>query len=195
MRITGTVDGGTIGQGSAPSLRPSAAALYDAGGSASLERQLDAYRELSSRWRQSKGAEREALSQVLSDSPFGQRALGVLNRFTRAAWPGADAQPPLPQEKALQAFDSLSEPDREILAAMQADQTGRPAFASAAEYRAYLEGKLDDARPRRADAVTLSSEAQARLEGANPPVGAPPSAPPADARIASAMAAYAKAGG
>lgn len=171
-----------------------AAKLYGAGG-ASVDDQLEAYRTLAGQWREAKGAERAKLAQALSDSPFGQKALAVVNRFTRAAWAGADAAPPAPQEKALQAFDRLTETDRKIVAALQTDPATGAGFAAAADYRAHLQAELDAARPRPADQIVLSAAARARLAGAQTAQASGPAERPSDPQVAEAFAAYARASG
>lgn len=176
-----------------------AAALNDS--ARPLGDQLRAYQALASRWREAGLGERTALAPILTESPFAQRVQSTLNAFTRAAWAGPDAAPPVPQAKVLEAFDALSESDREIVAAMQVDVSGEPAYASARAYRARLEADLaaaqstENAPPR--DMVTLSQDALRHLAGR---ADAPPSAPPsgetaARPEVAAAMAAYAKAAG
>jgi len=173
-----------------------AAVLNDRSGRYALNQQLDAYRALADRWRTARPGERDVLAQALTESPFARGVQSTLNAFTRAAWAGSDAVPPEPQAKALQAFDSLSESDRQIVAAMQADRAGGPGFATPARYRSRLQAELDSATaaaqpsPRRADSVTLSEAAQAALDGGAPagPTAQETQAPhPA---IAAAIAAY-----
>jgi hypothetical protein len=163
--------------------------------------QLKAYQALAGRWRESGPAARASLAQTLTETPFGQKVQSTLNAFTRAAWAGPDAVPPAPQARMLKAFDGLSETDRQIVAAMQVDSSGLPAFASAAEYRASLKAELDAAsavEPVRAgDTVTLSAAAQASLAGAAPPAADAPGAGEVSAHpeVAAAISAYAKAAG
>lgn len=171
------------------------AALNDSAGS--LPRQLKAYQALAGRWREAGPGERAALAPTLTESPFAQRVQSTLNAFTRAAWAGPDATPPAPQAKALEAFDALSEPDREIVAAMQVDASGEPAYVSAKAYRARLQADLEAARTptdRAQDVVTLSEEAVRHLAGDGAP--SPPQTPPPEAAhpaVAAALAAYARA--
>jgi hypothetical protein len=171
------------------------AALHDPQGDPA--QQLKAYQALAGQWRQSAPAMRAVLAQTLVDSPFGQKVQATLNAFTRAAWAGPDATPPQPQIQQLKAFDNLSPEDQEIVAGAQVDGSGRPAYASGADYRAKLQADLDAAQPdngRAQDTVTLSPEAQASLAGAPTPAAAEPtSTPSADPQVAAALAAYAKA--
>lgn len=174
------------------------AVLNDASGSVGLGQQLRAYQTLVGRWREAGHAERANLTEALTSSPFVQAVQSTLNSFTKAAWAGPDAVPPAAQVQMLKAFDNLSPDDQQIVAAMQADASGAPAFASAADYRARLQANVETARPpeprRRTDSVTLSEEALAHLGGgeAPPPV---PSQPRTRTRadLAQAIAAYAKA--
>lgn len=174
------------------------AVLNDTGGGAGLDQQLNAYQTLVGRWRVAGHAERAGLTQALTSSPFAQTVQATLNGFTKAAWAGVDAVPPAPQVQLLKAFDNLSGDDQQIVAAMQLDASGAPAFASAADYRARLQTDVETARPpeptRRTDSVTLSDEAQAHLDGGDAPSPAP--AQPRTrtrADLALAIAAYAKA--
>lgn len=174
------------------------AVLSDTSGAVGLGQQLKAYQTLVGRWREAGQGERASLTEALTSSPFAQAVQSTLNGFTKAAWAGPDAVPPAPQIQLLKAFDNLSEDDQQIVAAMQADASGAPAFASAAEYRTRLQVDVETARPpepqRRADSVTLSDEAQAHLDG-----GAAPAPSPTQPRtrtradLAQAIAAYAKA--
>jgi hypothetical protein len=174
------------------------AVLNDASGSAGLGQQLTAYQTLVGRWREAGHGERASLTEALTNSPFAQTVQATLNSFTKAAWAGVDAVPPAPQVQILKAFDNLSADDQQIVAAMQADASGAPAFASAADYRARLQVDVATARPpepqRRADSVTLSDEAQAHLDGGEAPApAASPSRTRTRADLAQAIAAYAKA--
>lgn len=172
------------------------AVLDDTSGAVGLDQQLSAYQTLVGRWREAGHGERAGLTQALTDSPFAQTVQSTLNSFTKAAWAGVDAVPPAPQVQLLKAFDSLSADGQQIVAAMQLDASGAPAFASAADYRARLQADVETARPpeppRKADSVTLSDEAQARLESRDAPA---PSQPRTRTRadLALAIAAYAKA--
>jgi hypothetical protein len=174
------------------------AVLNDTSGAAGLDEQLSAYQTLVGRWRDAGHSERASLSQALTDSPFAQTVQSTLNGFTKAAWAGVDAVPPAPQVQLLKAFDNLSADGQQIVAAMQLDASGGPAFASAADYRARLQADVETARPpepqRRGDSVTLSDEAQAHLDGGEVPSPAP-SQPRTRTRadLALAIAAYAKA--
>lgn len=176
------------------------AVLNDQSGTQGLGQQLKAYQALAGRWRQAPAGERAALAQVLTDSPFAQGVHSTLNAFTRAAWAGPDAVPPKPQIQMLKAFDDLSAEDQEIVAAMQVDASGAPAFASAADYRARLQADLEAARgpdlPRRPDSITLSAEAQTRLAGGAAAAETPqPVVGRTRADLAQAIAAYRKAAG
>jgi hypothetical protein len=172
------------------------AVLNDVSGSAGLDQQLKAYQTLVGRWREAGHGERASLTQALTASPFAQTVQSTLNSFTKAAWAGPDAVPPAPQVQMLKAFDDLSADDQQIVAAMQADASGAPAFASASDYRAHLQANVEAAQPpeprRSADRVTLSDEAQARLDGGE---AAAPNLPRTRTRadLALAIAAYAKA--
>ncbi len=168
---------------------------------AKVSEQLQAYRELSSQWRDAPQNQRAGLAQALTESPFAQKVQATLNAFTRAAWAGPNAMPPEPQAQILKAFDNLSETDREIVAGMQVDSAGSPAFASGDDYRAKLQADLDEARPNAPirDTVTLSNEAQTRMAAAEAPAVTPAPAPPFEAspraQLAAGMAAYSKAAG
>lgn len=172
------------------------AALNDASGAVSLSQQLDAYHALAKRWNGAGHAERSNLTQALTESPFAKTIESALNTFTRAAWAGADATPPAPQQRALEAFDSLSETDQAIVASLQVGIPNSQGPSSVADYRSRLQANLDGVKtatttPR--DSVTLSAEAQARLAGAAPPETTAP--PPADAtpQMAAAISAYGRA--
>ncbi len=177
------------------------AALNDPQGG--LAEQLKAYQSLARRWREAGPAARASLAQALTDSPFAQKVHATLNAFTRAAWAGADAVPPAPQVQMLKAFDGLSDGDRQIVAALQVDGSGAPAYRSAADYRARLKADLDTAQAdvvdpgRGADTVTLSAAAQAHLAGGGTQ-GSSQDASVAEAaavppQVAAALAAYSKA--
>ena len=163
---------------------------------AGLGDQLKAYQALAGRWREGGPSERASLAPALTDSLFAKRVQSTLNAFTRAAWAGPDAVPPAPQAKVLAAFDALSEPDREIVAAMQVDTSGQPAHASAKAYRERLLADLEAARApetgRAPDLVTLSDEAVRHLagDGESAPQTPPPEA--AHPAVAAALAAYAR---
>lgn len=186
MQITNTLAGPT------PALPDTVAAaalvLHDRSGALSLDQQLSAYQDLASRWRAAPSGERQGLAKALTDSPFGQRVQSTLNAFTRAAWAGPSAMPPEPQAKLLSAFDGLSADDQQIVAGLQVDGAGAPAYGSPAEYRQRLQADLDAAQPRKTDSVTLSAEARAHLAGAATPV--PPAEPEISPARAAALAAY-----
>ena len=170
---------------------------------AGLTDQLKAYQSLAGRWREAAPAARANLAQTLTETPFAQRVHATLNAFTRAAWAGADAVPPAPQVQMLKAFDGLSDDDRQIVAAMQADGSGAPAYRSAADYRARLKADADAAQAavveptRSADSVTLSPAAQAHLAGGGAQVSSRDASAEAEAsvhpEVAAALAAYTKA--
>lgn len=166
----------------------SALVLDDRSGARSLEQQLTAYQDLASRWRAAPSSERRTLAKALTESPFGQRVQSTLNAFTRAAWAGPQAVPPEPQAKMLSAFDALSEADQQIVAGMQVDGAGAPAYGSPAEYRQRLHADLEAAQPAKTDSVSLSPQARAHLAGAAPPV--PPAEPEISPARAEALAAY-----
>lgn len=173
-----------------------AAALNDTSGSVGLNQQLAAYHALANRWNGAGFAERASLTPALTDSPFAKTIQSALNTFTRAAWAGADAVPPAPQQRALEAFDGLSETDQAIVASLQVGIKDSQGPSSAADYRQRLQADLENAQPASVasrDSISLSPEAQARLAGAAPPE--PPPAPPADAdpQMAAAISAYGKA--
>jgi hypothetical protein len=176
-------------------VRAAAAALSAPADEVGLDRQLKAYQELAGRWRQAGQGERQALAQALTDSPFGQKVQSTLDAFTRAAWAGSDAAPPAPQAQVLKAFDDLSDTDRQIVAAMQVDARGAPAFASADDYRARLQADLaaaEAATGQKRDTVTLSRQAQAHLAGGAAPEAQTPEPAPHPA-VAAAFAAYGRA--
>jgi hypothetical protein len=175
-----------------------AAALNDTAGAVGLDRKLDAYHALSSRWAGASHAERAALAPALNDSPFARTVQSALNTFTKAAWAGSDAAPPVPQAQALKAFDGLSDTDQTIVASLQVGVPGARGPATVADYRARLQSDLDAAQPAAAaprDTVTLSPEAQARLAGAAAPeASSAPVVEPAP-QMAAALSAYGKAAG
>ena len=178
--------------GPSPALPDSVAAaalvLHDRSGAKSLDQQLGAYQDLASRWRAAPSGDRQALAKALTESPFGQRVQSTLNAFTRAAWAGPHAVPPEPQARLLGAFDGLSAEDQKIVAGLQVDSAGAPAYGSPAEYRQRLQADLDAAQPRKTDSVSLSPEARAHLAGTPPHV--PPAEPEISPARAAAMAAY-----
>jgi hypothetical protein len=172
------------------------AAVNDASGATAVRQQLDAYHALSSRWAGAGHGERAALTHALTESPFAKTIQTAVNTFTRAAWAGADAKPPVPQQRIKDAFDGLSEDHQQIIASLQVGMPGSPPPASVDDYRARLQSDLDAAKaPATApvDTVTLSAEARARLAGAAPAEPAAP--PPTDVapEMAPAITAYSKA--
>jgi hypothetical protein len=175
-----------------------AAALNDTAGAVGLDQKLSAYHALSSRWAGAGHAERAALAPALNDSPFARTVQSALNTFTKAAWAGSDAAPPVPQAQALKAFDGLSDTDQTIVASLQVGVPGARGPATVADYRARLQSDLDAVQPAAAaprDSVTLSPEAQARLAGAAAPeASSAPVVEPAP-QMAAALSAYGKAAG
>jgi len=174
-----------------------AAALEDASGAVGLDRQLAAYHALANRWAGADHAERAGLVHALTESPFAKTIQAALNTYTRAAWAGADAVPPAPQQRALDAFDALSEADQAIVASLQVGVQNSRGPASVADYRTRLRADLDAVQPSATaprDTVTLSPEAQARLAGAAAPQA--PAGPTLEAtpEMAAAISAYGKVG-
>ena len=172
------------------------AAVNDASGATGVGQQLDAYHALSSRWAGASHGERAGLTQALTESPFAKTIQTAVNTFTRAAWAGADAVPPVPQQRMKDAFDGLSDDHKQIIASLQVGVPGSPPPASVDDYRARLQSDLDTAQgPITAptDTVTLSPEARARLAGAAPTESAAP--PPVDVapEMAAAITAYGRA--
>jgi hypothetical protein len=167
------------------------AAVNDASGATAVGQQLDAYHALSSRWTSARQGERAALTQALTESPFAKTIQTAVNTFTRAAWPGADAVPPVPQQRMKDAFDGLSEDHQQIIASLQVGVPGSPPPASVEDYRARLQADLDAAQAPAAprDTVSLSAEAQARLAGAEPTQTTPPPVEPSP-EMAPAITAY-----
>lgn len=162
------------------------------------DRQLDAYQAVAGRWRTAVHGERAALASVLTDTPFGKKVHEVLNAFTRAAWPGDDRSPGAAQSQMLKAFDALPETDRKIVASLQTDpSTGAP-YPSAEAYYTRLRQELDAAQAaaltRAPDTVTLSAEAQARLNGDKATEAPARVASEPAPRMAAAIAAYARVG-
>lgn len=172
--------------------------LRDPSPSANLDEQLSAYQDLSSQWRDARNlGHRAALAHVLNTSAFGQRVERAVNGFTRAAWAGVDAVPPEPQVKMLQAFDGLSEDDQRIVAALQTDPATGAGFGSPDALRTHLQDQIGAFHwSRKADQVTLSPEAQARMaEPVDGSESAPPTVEPANPVLARVLVAYAKAAG
>jgi len=171
------------------------AAVNDASGATAVDQQLDAYHALANRWTGAGHGERAALTQALTESPFARTIQTAVNTFTRAAWPGAGAAPPVPQQRMKDAFDGLSSDHQKIVASLQVGISGSPPPASVDDYRARLQADLDAAQaPATAptDTVTLSAEAQARLAGAAAPEPSPPPVAPTP-EMASAITAYSRA--
>ena len=168
--------------------------LNDATGAMSVDQQLGAYHALAHRYAQAGQPERLRLAPALTESPFAKTIQSALNTFTRAAWAGADAVPPRPQQRALDAFDGLSATDQAIVASLQVGIPDGKRTASVTDYRARLNQDLEDVQvasnsPR--DTITLSPEAQARLSGAAEPEA--PLAVDAIPEMAAGLNAYAKA--
>jgi hypothetical protein len=170
------------------------AAVNDASGARGVGQQLDAYHALSSRWAGASHGERAALTHALTESPFAKTIQTAVNTFTRAAWPGADAQPPVPQQRMKDAFEGLSDDHQQIIASLQVGVPGSPPPASVDDYRTRLQSDLDTAQAPAGpvDTVTLSAEAQARLAGAAPAEPASPAVEPTP-EMARAITAYGKA--
>jgi hypothetical protein len=172
-------------------------AVNDTTGATGLSQQLDAYHALSSRWPNAGGGERATLTQALTDSPLAKTIQTAVNTFTKAAWAGTDAAPPVPQQKMKDAFDGLSDDHQQIVASLQVGVQGASSKpASVDDYRTRLQSDLDAAQPTAAapqDTVTLSAEAQARLAGTTPAETAAPIVTPTP-EMAPAISAYAKAG-
>lgn len=193
--ISAAVGGGQAALPFPGDVSAATAAVNDASGATTVDQQLDAYHALADRWRGAGHGERAALSQALTESPFAKTIQTAVNTFTRAAWPGADAAPPVPQRRMKDAFDGLSGDHQKIIASLQVGVPGSPPPASVGDYRARLQANLDAVQtpPAPTDTVTLSPEAQARLAGAAP---AEPVAPPAEVspEMAPAITAYTKAG-
>jgi hypothetical protein len=172
------------------------AAVNDASGATTVGQQLDAYHALSGRWAGASQGERAALTHALTESPFAKTIQTAVNTFTRAAWPGADAQPPVPQQRMKDAFDGLSDDHQQIIASLQVGVPGSPPPATVDDYRARLKSDLDAVQAPATmptDTVTLSPEARARLAGATPPpeAAAPTVAPTPE--MAPAITAYGRA--
>lgn len=176
-------------------LAAATAALNDTSGAVGVDQQLSAYHALASRWNGAGAAERSNLAQALTESPFAKTIQSALNSFTRAAWAGADAVPPAPQQKALAAFDGLSETDQAIIASLQVGVRDSQGPSSIADYRGRLQADLESVRPAPVeprDSITLSAEAQARLAGAAPPDAETTAPVDASPEMAAAINAYGK---
>ncbi|MFT4254708.1 MAG: hypothetical protein QM608_19760 [Caulobacter sp.] len=174
------------------------AALNDTSGSVGLDQQLGAYHALADRWAGAGYGERTGLSQALNESPFAKTVQSALNTFTKAAWAGSDAAPPAPQQKALDAFDGLSETHQTIVASLQVGVPGARGPATVGDYRARLQSDLEAAQPVASaprDTITLSPEAQARLAGGVAPEASAAPAVEATPQMAAALSAYGKAAG
>ena len=194
-QISATTGGGQKATAFPGGVAAATAAVNDASGATAVGQQLDAYHALSGRWAGAGHGERAALTQALTESPFARTIQTAVNSFTRAAWAGSDAAPPVPQQRMKDAFEALSGDHQQIIASLQVGLQGaasRP--ASVDDYRARLQADLDAAQapasaPR--DTVTLSPEAQARLAGAAPTETAPTPVEPTP-QMAPAINAYAK---
>jgi hypothetical protein len=195
-QISATAGGGQAALSFPGGVSAATAAVNDASGATDLGQQLDAYHALSSRWAGASHGERAALTQALTDSPVAKTIQTAVNTFTKAAWAGSDAAPPVPQQKMKEAFDGLSDDHQQIVASLQVGIQGASSKpASVDEYRAKLQSDLDAAQPTATapqDTVTLSAEAQARLAGAAPAETATPVVAPTP-EMAPAINAYAKA--
>ena len=192
--ISAATGGGQVAFSFSGGVAAATAAVNDASGATDIGQQLDAYHALSSRWAGASHGERTALTQALTDSPFAKTIQTAVNTFTRAAWAGADAVPPVPQQQMKDAFDGLSGDHQRIVASLQVGIPGSPPPASVDDYRARLQADLDAVKaPTTAptDTVTLSPEAQARLAGSAPAEAAPTVTPTQE--MAPAIAAYGKA--
>ncbi|KRA62149.1 hypothetical protein ASD89_23985 [Caulobacter sp. Root656] len=194
-QISATAGGGQAAFSFPGDVAAATAAVNDASGATPVGRQLDAYHALSGRWAGAGHGERAALTHALTESPFAKTIQTAVNTFTRAAWPGADAAPPVPQQRMKDAFDGLSSDHQQIIASLQVGMPGSPPPASVDDYRARLQADLDAVQAPAAptDTVTLSPEAQARLAGA---AAAEPTAPAVapTPEMAPAINAYTKAG-
>jgi hypothetical protein len=175
----------------------SAALLRDSSASADLDSQIAAYQDLSAHWRETRNiGQRAALAHVLNASLFGRGVENAVNSFTRAAWAGAEAAPPEPQARKLEAFDGLAAEDQQIVARLQTDPATGVEVPSAEAFRARLVAELDEARlGRRADQVSLSPSALKVLDGAPPPTAGAAGPEPANPLLARVLAAYGKASG
>jgi hypothetical protein len=171
-------------------VKAATAAVNDASGATDLGQRLDAYHALSGRWAGAGPGERMALTHALTESPLAKTIQTAVNTFTRAAWPGADAVPPVPQQRMKDAFEGLSGDHQQIIASLQVGVPGSPPPASVEDYRARLQADLDAVQPPAGpvDTVTLSAEAQARLAGGAAPEAAPQVAPTPE--MAPAITAY-----
>ena len=195
VQISTAASGGQAGFSFPGGVAAATAAVNDASGATPVGRQLDAYHALSGRWAGASHGERAALTHALTESPFAKTIQTAVNTFTRAAWPGTDAAPPVPQQRMKDAFEGLSDDHQQIIASLQVGVPGSPPPASVDDYRARLQSDLDavQAPAAPADTVTLSPEAQARLAGAAPTEPSPPPVAPTP-EMAPAINAYAKAG-
>jgi hypothetical protein len=196
VQISTAASGGQTGFSFPRGVAAATAAVNDASGATPVGRQLDAYHALSGRWAGASHGERAALTHALTESPFAKTIQTAVNTFTRAAWPGADAAPPVPQQRMKDAFEGLSDDHQQIIASLQVGVPGSPPPASVDDYRARLQADLDAVQaPAQSptDTVTLSPEAQARLAGAAPAEPPAPSVAPTP-EMAPAINAYAKAG-
>uniref|UniRef100_B0SXM7 Uncharacterized protein n=1 Tax=Caulobacter sp. (strain K31) TaxID=366602 RepID=B0SXM7_CAUSK len=188
---------GSVGQTAFPfpgGVSAATSAVNDTTGAADLGQQLDAYHALSNRWAGAGHGERMGLTQALTESPLAKTIQTAVNTFTRAAWAGADAVPPVPQQRMKDAFDSLAPDHQQIVASFQVGIPGSPPPASVDDYRARLQADLDAAKAPAsapADTVTLSPEARARLAGAAPAEAAAPPVTPTP-QMAPAITAYSR---
>ena len=118
-QISATAGGGQTAFSFSGGVAAATAAVNDASGATPVGRQLDAYHALSGRWAGASHGERAALTHALTESPFAKTIQTAVNTFTRAAWPGADAAPPVPQQRMKEAFDGLSSDHQQIIASLQ----------------------------------------------------------------------------
>lgn len=194
-QISATTGGGQGAFSFPGGVAAATAAVNDASGATPVGQQLDAYHALSGRWAGASHGERAALTHALTESPFARTIQTAVNTFTRAAWPGADALPPAPQQRMKDAFDGLSSDHQQIIASLQVGVPGSPPPASIDDYRARLQADLDAVQVPAGpvDTITLSPEAQARLAGAAPAETAAPTVAPTP-EMAPAINAYSRAG-
>ena len=195
-QISATAGGGQTAFSFPGGVAAATTAVNDASGATPVGRQLDAYHALSGRWAGAGHGERAALTHALTESPFAKTIQTAVNTFTRAAGPGADAAPPVPQQRMKEAFDGLSSDHQQIIASLQVGMPGSPPPASVDDYRARLQADLDAVQAPAAptDTVTLSLEARARLAGAASPQAPAPVTPTPTPEMAPAINAYGRAG-
>lgn len=125
-QISATTGGGQAAFPYTGGVTAATAAVNDASGATDIGQKLDAYHALSSRWAGANHGERTALTQALTASPFAKTIQTAVNTFTRAAWAGTDAVPPVPQQRMRDAFDGLSGDHQRIVASLQVGVPGSP---------------------------------------------------------------------